>query len=85
MEVVHRVVKTTEVDDEKTGARFRKYRREAGVSVPDLVLHSGTSQSLVFMLEQGKRRWTQDKLDQLTTSVDVLSGRVKPASKPSKK
>jgi transcriptional regulator with XRE-family HTH domain len=85
MDVVHRVVKTTEVDGEKTGARFRKYRKDAGVVMEDLATHTKTSESLLYMLEQGKRKWTQDKLDRLVKAVDVLSGRVEPAGKPRKK
>lgn len=85
MDVVHRVVKTTEVDDEKTGARFREYRKEAGVVMGDLAARTKTSESLLYMLEQGKRKWTQSKLDLLKKAVDVISGRVEPAGKPRKK
>ena len=85
MDLVPRVVKTTEVDNEKTGTRFRKYRKDAGISVAALTAHTSMSMSLIFMLEQGERGWNQEKLDQLTEAVDVLSGRKKPARKPRKK
>lgn len=83
MELVSRMVSIREIDHVKTGAKFKKFRLAAGISVELAANGANMSAAYLYALEQGKRAWNDSLLHDLVKSVENKGA--KPSVKKSSK
>lgn len=83
MELVSKKMSVRTIDHVKTGAKFQKFRLEAGVSVELAASGADMSPAYLYALEAGKRRWNETLLTDLVRSVENKG--VKPPVKKSSK
>lgn len=61
------------LDPVKTGSLVRRHRKACGVSAERVSAEMKISESYVYMLEQGRRNWTEKRFNRMIEAIDRVA------------